>query len=89
MKEPTVLVLDDYRAIRREEIHHQLTFLVEHPPPSPQVVLTTRREPALPLARMRAGGRAVRRGHAKSIFRKLDASGRSEAVARARQRGLI
>jgi LuxR family transcriptional regulator, maltose regulon positive regulatory protein len=56
LREPVVLVLDDYHAIRRPAIHEQLEFLLERLPPTLQVVLTTRLEPPLPLARMRARG---------------------------------
>jgi LuxR family transcriptional regulator, maltose regulon positive regulatory protein len=54
--EPLTLVLDDYHSIRGQSIHEQLGFLVDHLPPGVDVVLTTRLEPPLPLARMRARG---------------------------------
>jgi LuxR family maltose regulon positive regulatory protein len=50
------LVLDDYHVITAEPIHRALTFLLEHLPPQLHVVLATRVDPPLPLARLRARG---------------------------------
>ena len=54
--EPVVLVLDDYQVIRHRDCHDQVTFLLLHLPPAVQVVLITRTDPPLPLARLRAAG---------------------------------
>ena len=51
-----VLVLDDYHLVSAPEVHEAMTFLVEHQPPELHVVLATRADPPLPLARMRARG---------------------------------
>ncbi len=51
-----VLVLDDYYNITTAAIHHALAFLIEHLPPSLQLVIATRSDPALPLARWRVRG---------------------------------
>ena len=51
-----VLVLDDYHAIDAKPIDHALTFVLEHLPPQMHLVITTREDPALPLARLRARG---------------------------------
>ncbi|MDB5076679.1 MAG: hypothetical protein JWO42_2858, partial [Chloroflexi bacterium] len=51
-----VLVLDDYHVIDAEPIHWMLAFLVEHLPPSLHLVLATRADPPMPLARLRAKG---------------------------------
>ncbi|MFL5586976.1 MAG: LuxR C-terminal-related transcriptional regulator [Ktedonobacteraceae bacterium] len=51
-----VLVLDDYHVIEAKPIDHALTYLVEHLPPQMQLVISTREDPSLPLARLRAGG---------------------------------
>jgi LuxR family maltose regulon positive regulatory protein len=51
---PFILVLDDYHAIEALPIHQQLDFLVEHQPPQMHLVLLTREDPPLPLARLRA-----------------------------------
>jgi LuxR family maltose regulon positive regulatory protein len=55
----TVLVLDDYHAIESATIHESLTFLLDRLPPSLHVVLATRADPPLPLARWRARGAMV------------------------------
>ena len=56
---PVVLVLDDYHVIKERACHDQIAFLLAHLPPSAQVVLVTRVDPPLPLARMRASGEMV------------------------------
>ena len=50
---PITLVLDDYHLIQRNEIHRQLTYLVDYLPPNIMVILVSRTEPPLPLARWR------------------------------------
>ncbi|WP_240645722.1 LuxR C-terminal-related transcriptional regulator [Georgenia sp. SYP-B2076] len=54
-----VLVLDDYHVIDSREIHEQMAFLVEHLPPQLRLVIATRADPALPLARLRGRGELV------------------------------
>ena len=51
-----VLVLDDYHVIDAKPVDHALTFLLEHLPPHMHLVITTREDPQLPLARLRVGG---------------------------------
>ena len=51
-----VLVLDDYHVIDAKPIDHALTFLLDHLPPQMHLVIATREDPALPLARLRVGG---------------------------------
>ena len=51
-----VLVLDDYQVIESVEVHEAVTFLVEHLPDQLHVVMATRSDPPLPLARLRARG---------------------------------
>jgi LuxR family maltose regulon positive regulatory protein len=51
-----VLVLDDYHLIAAQPVHASLGFLLEHRPPCLQLVLASRADPPLPLARLRAGG---------------------------------
>ncbi|WP_041231889.1 LuxR C-terminal-related transcriptional regulator [Deinococcus peraridilitoris] len=50
---PLVLVLDDYHVIHREAVHHMLDFILAHQPPHLHLLLTTREDPPLPLARHR------------------------------------
>lgn len=54
--QPYVLVLDDYHTIREQSVHELLRELLRHPPEGMRLVLVTRRDPLLPLARMRAQG---------------------------------
>ncbi len=49
-----ILVLDDFHLIRSPEITRLMSRVVMHPPPTLHLVLATRSDPALPLARMRA-----------------------------------
>ncbi|MBL8055289.1 MAG: hypothetical protein JNK29_01260, partial [Anaerolineales bacterium] len=53
---PLILVLDDYHVIEAPAIHRALTYLLEHLPPQRHVVITSREDPPLPLARYRARG---------------------------------
>jgi LuxR family maltose regulon positive regulatory protein len=53
---PVVLVLDDYHLVSNPEIDEGLSFLLEHLPKTLELVLSSRSEPALPLARLRARG---------------------------------
>lgn len=48
------LVLDDYQAIRTRAIQEALFFFIEHMPPQMHLVLISRTDPSLPLARLRA-----------------------------------
>ena len=50
------LVLDDYHTITSEPVHRGMTFLIEHLPPQMHLILATRADPPLPLARLRARG---------------------------------
>jgi len=49
-----VLVLDDYHVIDAQPVDHALAFLLEHQPPQMHLVIATREDPDLPLARLRA-----------------------------------
>ena len=54
-----VLVLDDYQAITDRAIHESVEFFLSYLPPTAQVVIASRWDPPLPLARMRARGELV------------------------------
>ncbi|MEI8333681.1 MAG: AAA family ATPase, partial [Chloroflexota bacterium] len=54
-----VLVLDDYHVIDAHDVQDGMAFLLEHLPPRTHLVITTRADPALPLARLRARGELV------------------------------
>ena len=65
--EALLLVLDDYHVISSQLVHESLGFLLEHRPPSLHLALTSRSDPPLALARLRArraADRAARRGPA-------------------------
>jgi len=51
-----VLVLDDYHVVDSQPVDQALTFLLEHLPPKMHLVIATREDPSLPLARLRARG---------------------------------
>ncbi|WP_148571890.1 LuxR C-terminal-related transcriptional regulator [Nocardioides caldifontis] len=52
----TVLVLDDYHVLTAPVVHEAMTFLVDHAPESLHLVVATRADPPLPLARLRSRG---------------------------------
>ena len=54
-----ILVLDDYHLIDAPEVHEGMTFLLEHQPARLHLVVATRVDPPLPLARTRARGQLV------------------------------
>ncbi|MFN8594873.1 MAG: LuxR C-terminal-related transcriptional regulator [Anaerolineae bacterium] len=54
---PIVLVLDDYQAITSVLIHTAVAFLINHVPPHVRLVIATRSDPPLPLAKWRASDR--------------------------------
>lgn len=55
----TFLVLDDYHAIDAPTVHTALTFLIDHLPPPMHIVIATRVDPPLPLARYRSRNEVV------------------------------
>ena len=55
----TVLVLDDYHVVRADAVHAAVTFLLDHLPPVFQLVISTREDPPLPMARLRGRGEVV------------------------------
>ena len=59
MPNDIVLVLDDYHVVDAHDIQGGMAFLLEHLPPQIHLVITTRADPALPLARLRARGELV------------------------------
>jgi LuxR family maltose regulon positive regulatory protein len=56
IQDPFVLVLDDYHQLDSQAVDHAITYLVEHLPPRMHLVIATREDPRLPLARLRARG---------------------------------
>jgi len=48
-----VLILDDYHVIDAKPIDNAITFLLDHLPPQMRLIIATREDPNLPLARLR------------------------------------
>jgi len=59
ISKPFVLVLDDYHLLTAPEIHQTLTFLLDHQPPQLHLAIATRKDPPLPLSRLRARGQLI------------------------------
>ena len=53
---PIVLILDDYQVIDEPVIHQGMAFFLEHLPAHLHLILSSRVDPDLPLARLRAHG---------------------------------
>jgi LuxR family transcriptional regulator, maltose regulon positive regulatory protein len=51
-----ILVLDDYHFIGSQAVHEEMAFLLEHCPLTLHLLIATRSDPPLPLARLRARG---------------------------------
>lgn len=68
------LVLDDYHLVDSKAVNHALAFLLEHLPPQLHLVITTREDPALPLARLRARGQLVELRAAELRFTPAEAA---------------
>lgn len=69
-----ILVLDDYHRIDAEAIDQALAFLLEHLPPQMHLVIATREDPSLPLARLRARGQLTELRAADLQFAPLEAA---------------
>jgi LuxR family maltose regulon positive regulatory protein len=74
LPEPLILVLDDYHVIEAQAVHRAVTFLLEHLPPQRHVVITTREDPQLPLARYRARGQLTELRAADLRFSEAEAA---------------
>lgn len=69
-----VLVLDDYHLVDSNEVDETLAFLLEHAPPNLHLVIATREDPQLPLARLRARGQLTELRAADLRFTLTEAS---------------
>lgn len=74
LPEPLVLVLDDYHRVDSGTADDALAFVLEHLPPQLHVVITTREDPRLPLARMRARGQMTELRAADLRFTRVEAA---------------
>jgi LuxR family maltose regulon positive regulatory protein len=68
IQDAVVLVLDDYHRITTPEIHEALTTVLEHPPHNLHLVIATRADPPLPLARLRGRGQLTELRQADLCF---------------------
>ena len=75
-----VFVLDDYHVLDAKPVDHALTFLLEHLPPQMHLVITTRADPQLPLARLRARGQLTELRAADLRFTSAEAAEFLEGV---------
>lgn len=57
--DPLVIVLDDYQFIYSAEVRDATAFLLDHLLPGARLIIATRADPGLPLARLRASGQMV------------------------------
>ena len=54
-----LLVLDDFHLLSEQAISSSFTYLLEHMPPQLRIMLASRSDPPLPLARLRARGQLL------------------------------
>jgi LuxR family maltose regulon positive regulatory protein len=62
------LVLDDYHAIEARPVHDAVAFLLDHMPPQMHLIMTSRTDPPLPLARLLARGHLTKLSAADLMF---------------------
>jgi LuxR family maltose regulon positive regulatory protein len=73
-QQPIILVLDDYHDIEAQAIHDGLSLLTEQAPAHFHLVILTRADPPLPLARLRARSQMVELRLADLRFTKQEAA---------------
>ncbi|HEU5086880.1 MAG TPA: helix-turn-helix domain-containing protein, partial [Roseiflexaceae bacterium] len=54
LPEGSILILDDYHVVDGPAVHQALAFLIDHLPPQLHLIIASRADPPLPLARLRA-----------------------------------
>jgi LuxR family transcriptional regulator, maltose regulon positive regulatory protein len=74
LPEPLTLVLDDYHLVSARPVHDALAFLVEHLPANLHLVIATRADPPLPLARLRGRGQLIELRQADLRFTRPEAA---------------
>jgi LuxR family transcriptional regulator, maltose regulon positive regulatory protein len=70
-----ILVLDDYHVLDAKPVDHIVTFLLEHLPPQMHLVIATREDPHLPLARLRVQSQLTELRAADLRFTPAEAAG--------------
>ena len=58
--EPCIVVLDDYHLVENEAVHEIMRYLLQHMPQQLHLLLTSRAQPPLPLALLRARHALIR-----------------------------
>src|SRR5581483_8912339 len=71
---PLVLIVDDYQVISDPTIHESLSFFLEHLPAHLHLILASRVDPTLPLARLRVRGQMTEIREAEMRFQEVEAS---------------
>ena len=69
-----ILVLDDYQCISNQVVHDNVTFLIDHCPKDLHLVIATRSDPPLSLARLRARDHIVELRAADLRFSEIEAT---------------
>ena len=85
--ERVILVLDDYHVVRSPRVHEAIELLIARLPPTMHLVLATRSEPPLPLARLRASGELNEIRSIDLQFSEDEAAGLAARDRRRRDRG--
>jgi len=67
-------VLDDYQFIKSQAVHEKVAFLLDHCPKTFHLLIASRSDPPLPLARLRARGQMVELRAADLRFTKAEAA---------------
>lgn len=67
------IVLDDYHRCDGPGVRPGMTFLLDHLPPQVRMIICTRADPVLPLARLRAGGELLEIRQADLRFTRAEA----------------
>ena len=78
-----VLVLDDYHVIDSESVHASFRFLLEHRPAGLRLILASRSDPPLAMARLRAGGQLAELRAAELRFTAEEAAALFQQMAAA------
>jgi ATP/maltotriose-dependent transcriptional regulator MalT len=74
LQQPLILVLDDYHNIESQVIHDGMSFLLDHAPAHFHLVIATRADPPLPLARLRARSELLEMRRADLCFTTSEAA---------------
>jgi LuxR family maltose regulon positive regulatory protein len=59
LKQEVILILDDYHVIESKQVHAAVQYILNHAPMNLHLILLTRSDPPLELARLRVGGQLV------------------------------